>query len=274
MLKNITGVSKTSAGPLFLRARAGIPYAKEIAELTDATSMLGEIVDPVHHPLMERYFARYMELRFMSLSMAIHMLGYERVFEVAAGFATRGLMMSEHIGFDYLETDMPPVIEAKQILVREMLPFKRVNLSFAPADALNLESLLKAKSLLRHGPLALVHEGLLTYFPHKEKQQKQQVLENFRATLRRGDVWVTPDIITREQLERTTALSKEYLSKWPTFYPFEDEDEAADMITQAGFSIESLSPLHLVPYLTSEVPDDPRVREILAHEELWVMRPR
>jgi O-methyltransferase involved in polyketide biosynthesis len=162
------------------------------------------------------------------------------------------------------------MIEAKRAIINEMLPHGCSNLDFAAVDVLSLDDLLVAKSRLARTPIALIHEGLFTYFPH---EQKKQIAANFRALLAgRGGVWVTPDIITREQLDRTTSLSKEYLTKWPTFYPFENKKEAMALFNDAGFTVEQRSPLDLVPRLKSEVPDE-RVREILAHEELWIMRP-
>ena len=163
------------------------------------------------------------------------------------------------------------MINAKQKVV-EQISYHRPNLQFAAADVLDLDSLHNAKAQLGGGaPMALIHEGLFTYFPH---EKKREIMKNFRTLLsKNGGVWVTPDIITREQMDRTTSLSKEYLAKWPTFYPFEDLAEAEAMVCETGFVVERLSPMKLVPRLKSEVPDG-RVREILAHEELWVMRPQ
>jgi O-methyltransferase involved in polyketide biosynthesis len=118
--------------------------------------------------------------------------------------------------------------------------------------------------------MALIHEGLLTYFPH---EQKRKILNNFRSILGSKDAWLTPDVITHKQMERTTSLSREYLDKWPTFHTFEDEAEAQAMMKEAGFTVEILSPMELVPHLKCEVLGE-RVREILAHEQLWVMRLR
>jgi hypothetical protein len=44
------------------------------------------------------------------------------------------------------------------------------------------------------------------------------------------------------------------------------------MLRQEGFEVERLEPTKLVPQLRSEVPNG-QVRDILKHEELWVMRP-
>ena len=53
--------------------------------------------------------------------------------------------MTEQPEITYLETDLPPMIEAKWAIADQMLPQGRTNLHFAAADVLNLSDLLQAK---------------------------------------------------------------------------------------------------------------------------------
>ena len=155
MSKILTEVSKTSAGPLFLRMKAGIPYAETLAELTRAEMMLGDLVGFEHHALMQRYFASYMELRFWALTKAVWASRCTHILEVAAGFSPRGLIVSEQSRLNYIETDLPLMINAKQKVV-EQISYHRPNLQFAAADVLDLDSLHNAKAQLGGGaPMAL-----------------------------------------------------------------------------------------------------------------------
>src|SRR2546428_10623935 len=80
-------ISPTAKLAAFLRAESDIPYCRQIAEMCDA-----EEVSRTFDPGFIANHRAYVELRFKSLNVFIHRLGFLQVLQFAARVGPRGLI--------------------------------------------------------------------------------------------------------------------------------------------------------------------------------------
>jgi O-methyltransferase involved in polyketide biosynthesis len=232
----------------FFRTFTSSPYAKEINEIADLEKSFLQII-PGWHTSVPRF-----EQRANSVTAVLRDSGIKQVLELGAGYTDRGLVMTEDPDLAYIETDLRPWIEQKERCVSTLLARRgedRPNLGFAEANALRCQDLLAAASGLS-GPVAIVTEGLLSYqYAHK----RYQIALNVRHLLEmKGGVWITPDLMTRSEREKSyvrAALDYESQSGCSSRRCFEDEEEREDFVRDVGFTIEAWYQSHLAGELGS-----------------------
>lgn len=91
-----------------------------------------------------------------------------QVIEIAAGFSPRGSMVSEDPSIDYVEVDMPEVIELKRRRLQSSTDGKRVlarkNFKLQPGDVTRLDF-----TEFPQQPSFVVTEGLMMYFRREQQ---------------------------------------------------------------------------------------------------------
>src|SRR5207253_294993 len=142
---------------------------------------------------------RHFEMRARSLDEALEIVGASRVLELAAGFSFRGLARAVRDAVDYLDTDLPDVVDLKRdVLARLAPPALAGTYRIEPLDAMNDAAFAAAVASLRGGALAVTHEGLLMYLTADEKAR---LAASIRTALRaRGGRWITGDVYLRRDV--------------------------------------------------------------------------
>lgn len=208
------GVGFTAYLVAWLRAQSTIPYAKDIAELIGAESVIAQTLPEEMDRLALLAFAPILELRHRSITGCIgfHGSSFDRplwktpVVSLASGFSPISLELSHERQF--VDTDLPQMINAKRSMldrVRERYEQTRGGKIFVrSADALSSEEIWGAAHLAfmhqEPGQVMFTAEGLLPYFTH---QEKIEFLENvFEVLEHTGGALILTDILLRERLER------------------------------------------------------------------------
>ena len=219
----------------FLRIFSDIAYATEIA--TEAN-----IEDIQQAPRFEQ--------RYKSVTNLIRQRGTNQILELAAGFSSRGLFMTQDPNIRYVESDKARVISQKKRVVASVLAkvgAARPNLTFAEVDAFKYHQLSTAVADLK-GSISVVSEGLFSYFTPQKQQLLARNIHKLLSTT--GGVWITPDITTRGEWARSYGrdLSSMYAQRT---YLFKDEKEIDIFFAETRFQAEKFSQSVLAGELVS-----------------------
>lgn len=275
-------ISPTAETIAFIRRGLGIPYADDIALLCSAEKATRDFYHRSDFDIdLERMkkLSHWTKLRLYSVIAAIRQSGIQNILEIAAGFSPTGLIISEDSRVTYLETDLPGVVNQKEVIANSITNGRK-NLKFFSTNALNINQLKVAVKEIQGGPIVIMHEGLWQYLTHEEKFI---ATTNINELLKyRGGVWITPDIVLRSHLEsafdnnaylkRVRSVLTENTDRDMVKIAFESYDEAEDLIRSGGFSVEKHTQLELLPDLISS--SDITIHKNIQHQQLWIMRCR
>jgi len=198
VLSSFEKISPTALLVTYARQFSDIPYAKEIAKLVNAQSVVedfvpGEQQTPLHTAIL-------IEARYKTINRVLAQFQINQILELATGLLPRGIIVTQDPNVTYIESDLPAMLTQKQELVRQLIG-DRPNLHFEAIDATHQPSQfpLGANYLSEHEPIAVLCEGLLGYLNFEEKKQ---LFANVRELLQRyGGVWISSDFVTKERRE-------------------------------------------------------------------------
>ncbi len=161
-----------------------------------------------------------------------------QVIEIAAGFSPRGSRVSEDPSVDYVEVDLPEVVELKRKQLQNSADGRRVltrkNFRLQPGDVTQLDF-----STFAQLPTFIVTEGLMMYF---NREQQLNIWRNFANHIKACGGEYAFDYIPLDDEPPRSALGKLFSfvrSLWlkPTYaYDERTRVQIADDLRAAGFS--------------------------------------
>ncbi len=217
------------------RTFSDIPYSKEFFEAMKRVDAPSRLLSINHSSVSFCYIeARYKMINTFLLESRI-----KQILELASGFSPRGFSMAADETADYVEIDLPQVIEKKRVVLSFMSQRLPKNLHLEHGNVLKLADL---KAACRHfdanRQIAVIHEGLLRYLTFDEKGI---VAKNIAGLLRKfGGVWITTDVtlsnfINKENISgETRAITGIDI----TSNAFRDVDESKRFFESFGFSVD------------------------------------
>lgn len=281
--KSFEKVIPTALMAAYRRTFADIPYSSEIFENLKKISGKNNYEDI---PFDLKKPAPQFEARHKLIDKLIYETNSDQVLELASGFSSRGLSMSKENNFNYVELDLPSVIQKKEQIIKGIAAeggFEMPsNLHFESGNALDFESLEKAvKYFNKSKPLVITNEGLLRYLTKDEKakvaQHIHKVLEEFNG------VWITSDISLREMFNKENKIRPNHIAKMSKITGkdissncFETEEEAKKFFEDLGFSIERHSFMEVYSDLTSPKTlglSQQQVKDVMEDAVVYVMKP-
>jgi len=250
-------ISPTALMVAYVRAFADIPFSKELSQLVNAQSVVENLLGLKLEEVTE--IAILIESRYSAINQLIanHQTispnTPRQIVEIASGLLPRGMDMSKDPDLIFIESDLPLMIDQKASLVKALVG-DRPNLHFVPIDVTSNQLGDCRQYLNPEKSLTILSEGLLMYLSHS---QKHQVFKNIRELLQiYGGVWVTPDFVTVEAINRRKQISPNLekisqmvsrLSDRPigdTY--FQDSQDIEDFIANQGFKCERTPVLDLI----------------------------
>lgn len=247
-------VSPTAWLTAYRRAIAGIPYAQDFF---DELEKIRKDVGGTESSLdLNLEITPQIEARYLLVNYLIARFAPQRILEIAAGFSSRGFAMAEASPVQYVEVDLPQMIERKKKIIRAItrkLGKKNPkNLYLKNGDALRLSDLLKALSHFHDNrPLLVVNEGFMRYLNF---QEKKVFTKNIYSLLKqRGGIWITPDITLKEFFEGKNIIQniKDVTGIDLQKNYFVDENHAKNFFESEGFVVERHSFLEVFDQLKS-----------------------
>ena len=253
-------ISPTARGTLYALTFCDVPYAKELLQKTHALDNLTQFAKQVGmnsdpnswlNKKILALFAPNAELRLKSTLAILKQRGIKNILEMASGLSPLGLIMTEDPTVNYIETDLPEMLEQKKAAVSAVLDEKgekRQNLLLASANALNFEELRSAAKDLP-GPIAIINQGLLRYLTDDEKFQ---VAQNVRKILiEKGGLWISPDFQPLEGRHWLlnyvhNRLTRRITDRGTRRNAFRNEKELDKFLNDSKFKFQTIPQLELV----------------------------
>jgi O-methyltransferase involved in polyketide biosynthesis len=197
-------ISKTALFVAYLRSLADIPYAKRLAELSNAKAMYDSVIAKLK-VAKESDVLRItplIESRGKAIDNLVKDSGNKNILEIAAGLSPRGLMMTEDVRVTYLETDLSWIIHQKKQFVYGIpgiIP-ERKNLIWAELDALNPHHFYMVRDFLPKGPVTVVSEGFNPYMNDPKRMRLAANILQFLEIAGENSIWIMSDIVSKENL--------------------------------------------------------------------------
>ena len=250
---NFITISPSALRILETRSYTSIPFAQESyeiisglnsTELSDESFKISEFKSKdVNLPREIVLQIMHFEARYLSLDRGLEYLGCNKILELASGFSNRGLDFCKNPQIQYLDTDLPNIIESKKTLVSELIKrycnYHPDNLNLKPLNALDEKEFLDVSAIFKEGPICIINEGLLMYLNLEQKEQLCEIVH--KVLSKYGGYWITADIYNRGKIEGRKYYKqkdREFIEKHNIdqnrFASFED---AKDLFVRCGFEI-------------------------------------
>ncbi|HLC53996.1 MAG TPA: class I SAM-dependent methyltransferase [Candidatus Nanoarchaeia archaeon] len=254
-------ISPTAKLVAWLRTFTNIPFAKELAEESRSEETFKELVDDMGGLIIS--FTPFFEARYKATDEILKQHNIKQVLEIASGLSPRCLAMTESPNVIYVATDLPQILEQERAIIEKITAganIYRPNIHFQTVDALDRESLLAAANYFRPSePIAIVTEGLLNYLNREEKGiVARNILE---LTKRNSGVWITPDVTTKQTMERILEANGNLRKVASHIYgiternmennAFADEYDMQQFFNESGFAIEEYQHSNTIESLSS-----------------------
>ena len=254
-VSNFDKISPTALLVAYARQFSDIPYAKEIAELTNAEATVNQFVSKGQQQPIS--VAALIEARYKTIEQVRTQFKATQILELASGLLPRGMLLSQNPEITYIESDLPEMVQRKQQLVQQLIG-ERFNLHFLVFNATDSLNCLSLNDYFQPDkPITILCEGLLMYLTFAEKQQ---VFANVRELLQTyGGVWITSDFTTKggsSQLQQSVSglrqLNQKIGSSTGRTLPeneFDDLDHAKQFAQKQGFRVEEFNMLDVIDQL-------------------------
>ncbi|MCJ8210046.1 class I SAM-dependent methyltransferase [Mucilaginibacter sp. RS28] len=278
--RDFSTISPSAKSLLFLKGHTQIPYALQAAKLMAAP----ENFEPDFAKKDTLFWSRvyHFESRYRSIDYLLEGIDAQNILELSSGFSFRGLEAVKTPGVNYIDTDLPNVIEHKKHLILQLETFISDRLQLLPLNALNREEFAAAVNQFPMGKLTIVNEGLLMYL---NMEEKRTLCRNIRAALEeRGGYWITADAYVKTP-EFNAAISKS--DKLNQFFEkhnieenkFDSFEQAEAFFLESGLAIDKeaeVAPgqISSLPYLLACLDPEQlaKLRQVPKMQKTWRLK--
>lgn len=241
MNRNYNTISPSAKSLLLMKGLTNIPYARQAADILISQ----ENYKPDYKKRDFNFWARvvHFENRYWSINQLLADLTVKNIIELSSGFSFRGLQTIKEDGFYYIDTDLPEVIDLKNIFIKTLRDndnSEKSKLETIPLNALDEREFEKAANHFPGGKIVIVNEGLLMYLDNREKEI---LCRNIHKILKKhGGYWITADIYVKNK-GMTDIIDDERQRKFFEQHNIEENKfesfEAAKLFfNKVGFEIE------------------------------------
>jgi len=190
----------------------------------------------------------HFENRYKTINALLSEIMATNILELSAGFSFRGLNLAQQQQVFYVDTDLPDMVNAKQLIVNALMASNHISLTgqylIHALNVLDEPQFEKIADLFPAGPLTIVNEGLLVYLNGEEKTKLCRIIHALLK--KRGGCWITGDIYIRKELPSDADMPEdvftEQLAKFLADHKvdenkFESFEAAAEFFNGCGFVI-------------------------------------
>jgi len=280
-------ISMTAAFVAYWRQYTDIPFAKDVAELIDASKQIETFLSTHEITRDEiRWYAPLFEIRYKSVEELIRRSGITQVIELASGLSFRGLVLAQDPDISYVETDLEELTKEKRVLASTLKEryslTMNCNFRLSAANALDNYQLHDAiDHFKKDQAVAVVNEGLLPYLTMNEMET---VTGNIKGILEQfGGIWITPDFSFKENYTEVSAQRiqvrdaiAELTGRRLHSSIFENEEDLSSFLRKMGLQAEVFHQTDLVSSVVSlgglQLPDS-FLQKVKPKLKLWVITP-
>jgi O-methyltransferase involved in polyketide biosynthesis len=252
-------VQNTNLGTAYFRSFSDIPNAMAVAGMLGAREAYYKELKDFEY---SRASIPHFESRYKAIDALIKKSGVQQVVEFGAGHSTRGINSSAQ--WNYVHTDQDSRSLAAMKAIAKDLRLNRGNLHFVRFDAVNGAGMQEIVGCLEAKPLAVVHEGILGYYPHNIKEKIAKRARHLLGTY--AGVYITTDIDSKEdsrkwnigdsragymQVKRIGRDFAKRIGRDLYSFMFDTDQECKVFFEKLGFEVEVYQHKDLVNHLTS-----------------------
>jgi O-methyltransferase involved in polyketide biosynthesis len=280
-------ISMTATFVAYWRQYSDIPFAKDVAELIDASKTIESFLSTHEITRNEiRWYAPLFEIRHKSIEEVIRRSGITQVLELASGLSFRGLALAQDPDISYVETDLEELTEEKRVIASTLKERYSLamnsNFRLSAANALDTYQLYDAiDHFKKDQAVAVVNEGLLPYLTMNEMET---VTGNIKGILEQfGGMWITPDFSFKENYAEVSAQRiqvrdaiAELTGRRLHRSIFENEEKLFSFLRNMGLQAEAFHQTDLVSSVVSlgalHLPNS-FLQKVKPKLNLWVITP-
>ncbi len=279
-------ISQTAWLTAYPRIFSDIPFSEEIfSEIEKTLKSQGSA--GVSETFKVSRLAPELEARYKLVNRLLDKNGSQQILELAAGYSPRGFIRSQDPSVEYVELELPLMIEKKRNILEALTLQSKIkinnNFHLQAGNAISSEDLAaSARYFKKDQPITVINEGLLRYLNFSEKAE---VAKNIHALLKQyGGVWITPDITLRKLLETQNSITmpgknkeiSEAINNDFDQNKFENENQAKEFFENLGFEVEIHHQAEVVGELVSPKRlgiDSDEVLKLIGSGSVFVMKP-
>jgi hypothetical protein len=241
--RNFSSISPSAISLLFIKGHTDIPFARQAVELMISP----EKFTPDFTKTDTQFWGKvlHFERRYLSIDILLKDLSIKNILEISSGFSFRGLETVRNNNLNYVDTDLPDIIEKKKEFIQalEGINCKQPGkLELLPLNALDASQFGMVTSGFPAGEVAVINEGLLMYLNIEEKESLCGIIK--RTLRERGGCWITADIYIknkRQKFSRNNRVNDFYEQHQIEENKFNSFEEAEDFFSRMGFVIDKES---------------------------------
>jgi O-methyltransferase involved in polyketide biosynthesis len=245
--RDYSSISPSARQLLLLKGFGDIPFAEKAAQLMLHPKTYMNNLDNMDFPFKARLM--HFESRYSSIDQLLEGLPVNNILELSSGFSFRGLDLVQHKEVNYIDTDLPEVIDLKKQFIDALTP----NNSTAPGklqtlslNALNEQQFEETIKLFPAGEVAILTEGLLMYLNMDEKKKLLSIIHNILEE--RGGYWIVADIYIRKEIDQRNIMVNDNLQGFYQAHnieenKFESFEAAEKLFADAGLIIDKANAL-------------------------------
>ena len=238
-------ISPSALSLLETRAFTSIPFAKESFQII-SQSHSSESTSQSQLPVGVLFRIIHFESRYRSIDQGLRDLGITNILEFSSGFSFRGLDFCKNPTIQFIDSDLPAIIETKKKILLELTKnycdYQPHNLLLKPMNALDEKDFFDTISLFSSGPISIVKEGLLMYLNIEQKEHLCNIIHKILSQV--GGYWITSDIYRQGEIEGRN-IDNFYKQKGQEFLKkhnvennkFSSFAVAEDFFSRCGFEI-------------------------------------
>lgn len=233
MLDTFESISPTAIMTSYPRIFTDIPYEKE------SYNWLSKNCDKVNEVKLNKMLAPEIEARYKLINKLLDTLEIKQIFEIAAGYSSRGLIYSKN-DFTYVEMDLESVTKNKVKLLNDIDTINN-KLHIVSGNALNYDDFKKCEQFFdAKKELAIINEGLLRYLTFEEKKIVATNIFNYLTKF--GGAWITCDITPKNFIKNQNISNPKLNSNLNNITQrnnlndrFENEEHIKEFFKEIGF---------------------------------------
>lgn len=181
-MRDYSTISPSAKSLLLTKGLTDIPYITEATKRVWDMGTLTEFAQKTADNLFLRRLIHFEE-RYKSLDSVLNQIECNNFLEISSGFSFRGLhYCATREGINYIDTDLPEVINTKSRLTHELISGENIELKSrlitSAMNALDESSFVDTVNQLPEGPLTILNEGLLMYLNTDEKTRLCQIIHH------------------------------------------------------------------------------------------------
>jgi O-methyltransferase involved in polyketide biosynthesis len=190
-------VQSTNLGTAYFRSFSDIPNAMAVAGMLGAREAYYKECKDLEYA---RASIPHFESRYKAIDALIKKSRVQQVVEFGAGHSTRGVNSPAQWNYVHTDQDLRS-LDAMECIAKD-LRLDRGNLHFVSFDVVNGAGMQEILGCLKAKPLAVVHEGLLGFYPHNIKARIAKrvcdLLDSYTG------VYITTDIYSKRGSRKGT----------------------------------------------------------------------